>query len=1363
MWRLGFLLVPFAILSTSWAGAQAPLATLPNLVPNGGFEEGTKGWRVTIGPYGQGADPWAAAKGIAEVVSEDAFADKQCLRLNATKQDTEIDVSCDRFAVEGGKQYLLASRVRQVAGDGPYKVVIDWLDAEGKHLSYDNDWLGGDRPKVYAFHGGVFTAPPSAAQAVVLLGVQKGVECLFDDIRLSLLPGEPGPKAVDGEGSLEAALPPMVEAGGYSTFRLTYRAGEHGLPAGSALEFRRSNVDPRWSVPQAADPMAPGYTTVKARNGAVCVLQPGAPLQVPCVTRVSVVYPSLGPGETLEITYGDTAGGSPGAKVQPKVERDIRFVVAVDGDGDGRARDLPDTKGFDIVPGPFVRLGLITPSVVEAGRPLLLTLEARDAYGNIVPTYEGEVSLQAADRETTFTEGVRFDRRQEGRLPVHATLRRPGVRVLQAESGGAKAEQSIVVTKPAPPLPPAEGAGARAYEAQGAYVLENPHVRLIFPQNEFGYGVAFLEANVDGTWKRAGSFPSMGELWAGEKGSESTKTPIWLGSAGKSPREGVAGIILDGDLQAAGIKWFVHVACSLEPEARHVQMRCEIVPNGQASLRAFYGPCFYAGDGSFGATKAQALFPGLEYLTADEVSSGDYGIVPPYSERLAPHPYKITVPLMAVAGDGLCTMVFWNPNWGMEKRPTHRSACFDSPARREDREAHLLGVFGPSVLEGVPENAREMPEPYVLEPKTPLIQVVSVGVVPGDNVTAAMEYWLKANGVPDPPKAPRGWEEEKALVARGLLETGWDPEKKGWHSALADPWGASYNPDAALLLWYYAREHPGSPLAAAIDAELDQAWAAGGKGGFDLAFHLGDAAAALSGLQSAGVSAAFAMSPEGAYAYHPHTGNKMFSQAQAKSLGREGEINVGTCAMGLEPLMRAAYFTGDPLLVQHGEKGLAYLDRFVRPQGAENWEVPLACPNLRAAALSTRCYLYGYLLTGKDAYLARARYWAETGLPFIYLWNADDRPIMRYASISVMGTSLYTGTWFGNAVQWVGLVYADAIRELAPYDRSFPWEKVADGVLISAMQQQKTDASPCKHVGFYPDSYSPVKGDETYHWCLAPNAIGHLVNALHGLDARASATVLRVGDRTIHIVSPGRITNAAFGAGTLRFTSDHLAGLTHEIVLARVATAAEVAVDGVALPRSDLKAEADLGWQQTPYGFLVLRIKPTSAQARIELRGCELMEPKAEVDLRAIANGGFEAGLLSWSPGPAERARIVADAHAGATALELDATGLADEVQCSSRPMLVTGGRTYELSAWVKQTAGDGIYKVTIDWSGAGGHLRYDNDWMGSSHPAQYTLHGGRFTAPADAQTATIILGVRAETRCLFDDVALREAGEGAP
>ena len=440
---------------------------------------------------------------------------------------------------------------------------------------------------------------------------------------------------------------------------------------------------------------------------------------MPCVTRVTVLYPPLAEGDTGVVTYGDAAGGGPGVQVQPKAERDVRFVVGVEGDRDGRALDLPDTRGFDVVPGPFAVLGLLTPVVAEAGKPFPVTLEARDRSGNVVPAVEGAVSLTAEGGDLKTDARRAFGAGGTGQASGKVTLTRTGVRLLKATCNGVAAEQSVVVSRSAQV---ADGAKpkATAYQDGNTYVLGNAHVRLLVPRNDFGYGVAFLEAERGDQWKRVGAFPSLGELRVGAQGKPAHRMPVWLSEAKPGSATDAAQLVLSGAVEAAGVQWDLSVLCVLSDGAKHVDLHCTATPKADAKLRAFYAPPFYAGDGSFGAAKATALFPGLEYRTADEVSSGDYGIVPPFSDRQVPHPYKVTMPMVAVADGDVCAAVFWDPDQKWDGVHACPSACFASPERWENRASHLLALFAPAELDGLPENARELPEPRAVVAGKPL-------------------------------------------------------------------------------------------------------------------------------------------------------------------------------------------------------------------------------------------------------------------------------------------------------------------------------------------------------------------------------------------------------------------------------------------------------------------------------------------------------------------------------------------------------------------------------------------------------------------------------------------------------------------
>jgi len=99
-------------------------------------------------------------------------------------------------------------------------------------------------------------------------------------------------------------------------------------------------------------------------------------------------------------------------------------------------------------------------------------------------------------------------------------------------------------------------------------------------------------------------------------------------------------------------------------------------------------------------------------------------------------------------------------------------------------------------------------------------------------------------------------------------------------------------------------------------------------------------------------------------------------------------------------------------------------------------------------------------------YLAEARRWAASGLPFVYLWARY--PVMLYATPPVYGaTNWQAPNWMGLPVQWVGLVYAYSLTMLAPHDHALDWNHVARGILIAGEQMQYPDG-PDR--GLLPDS-----------------------------------------------------------------------------------------------------------------------------------------------------------------------------------------------------------------------------------------------------------------------------------------------------
>ena len=125
-----------------------------------------------------------------------------------------------------------------------------------------------------------------------------------------------------------------------------------------------------------------------------------------------------------------------------------------------------------------------------------------------------------------------------------------------------------------------------------------------------------------------------------------------------------------------------------------------------------------------------------------------------------------------------------------------------------------------------------------------------------------------------------------------------------------------------------------------------------------------------------------------------------------------------------------------------------------RSRGAQTWECPLHTPDILAAAHMVKAYTLGYMLSGKAEHLEQARYWAWTGVPFVYLSNPTEGRVGEYATIAVLcATNWRAPVWFGQPVQWCGLVYGSALYQLAGVDPQGPWLKLAQGITIAGLQE----------------------------------------------------------------------------------------------------------------------------------------------------------------------------------------------------------------------------------------------------------------------------------------------------------------------
>ncbi len=588
-----------------------------------------------------------------------------------------------------------------------------------------------------------------------------------------------------------------------------------------------------------------------------------------------------------------------------------------------------------------------------------------------------------------------------------------------------------------------------------------------------------------------------------------------------------------------GAMWHLQVTFALTEHEQQMAVAYTLETDKDCKVLRWTGPCLYAGEGTFGSHKDEALFPGLEYLVNNEVSSDTRFAAEKYANRFAPHAYKITMPLMAVSFEGSAVGLAWNPNQAWEAAWRHPATMFASPNKKAKH--HYLALSTPSIEpRWRNEGDFEAHKAVGISPKNPHHIAARLIAAPEGGVNAVLREWVAAYGLPSLPDGGQSYRDNIELCIESYLEVAWNEEAEGWHHTLADPWEPRFEPLLANQLWRYSRWAEGEPslkarardqVQRALPRAVEKLPAPHHAPRLELALCYGNVAASLESAAQAARDLIKEQQKDGSWGWTPEAVANVADFKTKERIALMGKLKdsaTGFTSSKVIPVLSYALATGDAKATASVIKAADWCNKQKRPEGAQTWELHLHVPDVLAVPYLINLNLGAYQLTDKKSYLEAAKRWAWTGLPFTFLWNPYYRPIMRYGTVPVFGVTFHdVQVWFGVIVHWNGLWYSDALFRLARFERTdgpIDWFQLAEGIVQHGLQEQAKDG-PFK--GMYPDAFSTVRGDEEYTWWLNPQLIGLNTFPLAGLPIHADPVVLHSsGGTRVHLTSGSSIVNS---------------------------------------------------------------------------------------------------------------------------------------------------------------------------------------------------------------------------------------------
>ncbi len=482
-----------------------------------------------------------------------------------------------------------------------------------------------------------------------------------------------------------------------------------------------------------------------------------------------------------------------------------------------------------------------------------------------------------------------------------------------------------------------------------------------------------------------------------------------------------------------------------------IYLEYKLKATGNYYARYIRGPWLKVGEGSFGIDKDDAILPGVEWSINEEWTSGTDWFKDPWAMKFVPHPYKVTMPLMAVSHESTAVSLEWNPNQIATRWFNYRAhvpqPVFASPNFIDRMNNQLMGLMVPDATIEGHENEVYAEIPLELKIDQLINFDAKLRVTKGKSADVLTE-WVKSNGLPDPGEPRWPYEETLDRIANAYNTNMWhEGEGFGFYQR-----NTTVRPNVPGFMDRYLEENKKSDLAKELKKKVE--WSreqmrkpASEEEQQKRMVKRGDEILEL-------------QREDGSFIFDPlgkHRGKDDFIVATnfIESMGPTGDTALEFTINPAMQLLEIGQKTGIEKYTTAAKKSFESCMHMERPEAGDYWETPIHAANLLAAGNAAIGYYEAYQEFGDEKYLEKSIYWIRTLLAFTHFWETEDVPNLYNTKPVLSSSDWYFANWVRDHVQWEVLrVFAESANKgiyWADIDTEIDWDRYQEGITVAVI------------------------------------------------------------------------------------------------------------------------------------------------------------------------------------------------------------------------------------------------------------------------------------------------------------------------